>query len=163
MPRAMVHSSKHYVQHTLTTTTTGAKFDLVIVDAKQIGGVVNPDEVQEGASIKAVYIEMWIIGSVLNQFYTAVAYKVSSGGAGPTVTELANFTSYENKKNVFWTSQGLASNDGIAGPVSIIRGWIKIPKGKQRFGLSDKFIFTLMSRGSDDIISCGIAIFKEYT
>ncbi len=163
MVRAMVHSIKHYVQITLSTATTGTRNGEVLVDAVAVPDVNTSIEVTEGSSIKAVYFEMWAIGSVSDQFFTAVLIKSPSGLAGPTFTEMTDLNSFKNKKNILYTTQGLASNDGIAAPIAIFRGWVKIPKGKQRFGLGDQFTFLIASRGSATITYCGFATYKEYT
>ncbi len=161
MVRAMVHSIKHYVQQTLTTVTTGVRDNMSIVSALE--SATNLNEVTQGSTIKAVYLEIWAIGSSSNQFFTAIVYKRPSGLNAISITEMANLYTYENKKNILYTTQGLASNDGIAGPYPLFKGWIKIPKGKQRFGLGDKLTFTVASRGDASIIYCGFATYKEYS
>ncbi len=106
---------------------------------------------------------MWTIGSVSDQFFTAVFAKLPSGTANISNADITNLFGYDNKKNIFYTTQGLASNDGIAGPHLLYKGWIKIPRSKQRFGLGDKLQFALASRGSGTITWCGLALYKEYT
>ncbi len=163
MVRAMVHSTKHYIQVTLTTASTGAKNDEIIIDAAAIQDVNVSFETKEGNSIKAVYMEMWAIGSVSDQFFTAIVYKAPSGLAAPSFTNMTNLFAWDNKKNILYTTQGLASNDGIAAPIAIYKGWIKIPKSKQRFGLGDRLIFSIASRGSATITYCGFFTYKEYS
>ncbi len=163
MVRPMVHSTKHYVQMTLTTVGTGATVAISIVDSVAVALVNQPFEVTEGNTVKAVYAEIWVIGSVSNQFFTACVAKLPGGVGNLVNANLVNLHDYENKKNILYTTQGLASNDGIAGPVAIYRGWIKIPKSKQRFGLGDQLQFALASRGSDDMIMCGFFTYKEYS
>ncbi len=163
MVKPMVHSTKHYHQMTLTTVSTGTKFSSNIAVAVESTTANLANEVREGSSIKAIFFEMWAIGSVSNQFFTGIVSKLPSGLTAPTVANMADLFSYENKKNILYTTQGLASNDGIAGPIALHRGWIKIPKSKQRFGLGDKLNFSISSRGSDDIILCGFATYKEYS
>ncbi len=71
---------------------------------------------------------------------------------------------YDNKKNILFTAQGLLTpNDG--GQVPVLRGWYKIPKGKQRFGLKDKLSVAVRNNNATaiDINFCGLAIYKEYT
>ncbi len=159
----MVHSTKHYVQITLSTATTGVRVNniLALGVAKQDANTGN--EVEEGSTLKAVFFEMWVIGSVSDQFYTAIIEKKPAGAAPATFTEMTNLFTYDNKKNILYTTQGLASNDGIAMPVPIFKGWFKIPKGKQRFGLGDSLNFTIASRGSATITFCGFATYKEYS
>ncbi len=161
--RPIIHSTKKYVQLSLSTVTTGAinHFQIVISVESTLANLVN--EVVEGAVVKAVFVEIWVIGSVSNQFFTACLYKLP-GGLNPISTaNMAALGDYTNKKNILYTTQGLASNDGIAGPIPIVRQWFKIPKGKQRFGLGDQLRFSIMSRGSDDLIICGFATYKEIT
>ncbi len=157
-----IHSQKHYHQITLSTATTGAETATILLEAKG-SPTSGLDEVKEGAIVKAVYIELWLIGSVSDQFFTLIFSKIPSGLALATYAEMAALGTYENKKNVLFTSQGLASNDGIGNPVAVMRGWFKIPRGKQRMGLGDKLAINVASRGSGTITYCGFATYKEYT
>ncbi len=161
--RAPIHSDKHYVQKTLTTVTTGVTNETIIVQAVEGSVAAGVNQVVEGALVKAVFAEMWVIGSVSNQFFTAAIIKLEGGALTPATANMAALGTYTNKKNILYTTQGLASNDGIAAPVPLMRGWVKIPKGKQRFGLGDELVWVLTSRGSDDIIMCGFFTYKEYT
>ncbi len=161
--KSIIHSIKHPVQITLSTSTTGATTVITICDAVNATVANTVTEVKEGSTIKAVWLEMWTIGSISNQFFTAIFAKLPSGLGNIAQADMVDLYNYENKKNIFYTTQGLASNDGIAGPHLLYKGWIKIPKGKQRFGLGDRLQFALSSRGSDDIIWCGLALYKEYS
>ncbi len=161
--RPIIHSTKHYVQMSLSTVTTAAVNTEVLIQAVESTVANTVKEVAEGTIIKAVYVELWAIGSVSNQFFTIVLEKRPSGLAGVTIAEIASLGTYDNKKNVLYTTQGLASNDGIAAPIPVIRQWFKIPKGKQRFGLQDILSLGISSRGSDDVIYCGFATYKEYS
>ncbi len=163
MVRAMVHSTKHFIQTTLTSVLTGAKLDTVIVDSVSTPDKNINSEVEEGATVKAVYMEMWTIGSVSDQFFTAIVYKLPAGASSATTVQIADLTSWVNKKNILYTTQGLTGNDGISIPLPLYKGWIKIPKGKQRWGLGDRLVFTIMSRGDATIKLCGFYLYKEYT
>ena len=163
MVRPMVHSTKHYVQTTLSTATTLARNVETIATAVERSLANASTEVESGSTVKAVYMEMWTIGSVSNQFFTAIVVKLPGGLGNPNFTDMTDLFSWENKKNILYTTQGLASNDGIAGPYPLYKGWIKIPKSKQRFGLGDKLAFVIASRGTDDINYCGFFTYKEYT
>ncbi len=161
--RAVVHSTKHYVQTTLSSALTVARNLETIVQSVE-GTVANQaTEVVEGAIVKAVYVELWVIGTTADQFFTIILSKDPSGLAGATFTQMTDLNSWTNKKNILYTTQGLASNDGIAMPVPILRQWIKIPKSKQRFGLGDKLRLAVASRGDSTINYCGFYTYKEYT
>ncbi len=159
--RAQVHSEKHYTQMSLVNTTAGN-----VTTDTLAKGVVAPvsgsREVRIGSIIKAIYIELWIRGSDagVGSTYVISVEKTPSDGIAPTSTNMGALHAYPNKKNVFFTSMGLINDDtGVAVPV--LRQWIKIPKGKQRFGLDDRLRFNFFAQtGSHD--RCGIVVYKEY-
>ncbi len=147
----------------LSTVTTGALTSTELISGVDTAAKSGVTHVEEGATVKAIYIELWVIGSVSNQFFTITLAKYPSNTNVQTVAEQAALGDWDNKRNIFYTTQGLASNDGIAAPIPVIRQWFKIPKGKARMGLGDKVRLVVASRGSDDIIFCGFATYKEYT
>ncbi len=146
---------------TLSTVMTGAIDNNILVQSVESTTANLAQEVEEGALVKAVYVELWVIGSVSNQFFTITLTKQPAGAGNMTNAQSASLFTYANKKNILYTTQGLASNDGIAGPIAVMRQWFLIPKGKQRMGLTDKIMLNIASRGSDDIIYCGFATYKE--
>ncbi len=113
-----------------------------------------------------MYIEYWlgnastsVVGS-----YTTIVVKVPGGSNPASATEMAALHDYQNKKNILFTSQALVPpTDG--GQVQVLKQWIKIPKGKQRFGLNDKLMITTRNNNSTSVVInfCGLAIYKEYT
>ncbi len=163
MVRPMVHSTKHYVQTTLSTASTGTRNVETYVDAVAVVDLNTGNEVKEGSSVKAIFLEMWAIGSVSDQFFTMVVCKLPSGLGSPIFSNMTDLNGWDGKKNIFYTTQGLASNDGLGDPMPLFRGWIKIPKSKQRMGLGDKIIMSIASRGSANITYCGFVTYKEYS
>ena len=165
MVRPTVHSRKHYVQMSRFTVTANAVTAQVLIDATSLAGVDQVFEVVEGASVKAVYIELWALGDG-NASNTIVALaKTPVNAAAFTFAQMAAMGTAANKNNVLFFHQGLAQNDGVSGPVPIMRGWFKIPKSKQRFALTDRLVLNLacQTSGSDTIDFCGFATYKEYT
>ncbi len=158
--RPLIHSVKHYVQATLTTVTAAAEvsFDIITVSEAPTAN----DQVEEGANVKACYVELWIEGTVTNQFFTVCLWKAPTGQADMSITNMANLGNFSGKKNILFTSQGLAGNDGVGGPLPIMRGWYKIPKGKSRFGAGDRLVLQVASRGDNSLNFCGFATYKEY-
>ncbi len=119
------------------------------------------EEVRVGAAVKAVYVEVWLQGATSQVgSCTVIIEKLSSGSAGIGFTGLADLHNYANKKNILFTGEGLLG-DANTNPVPVHRGWLKIPKGKQRFGLGDKLQLAVSSQ-ADDTFICGMTIFKEY-
>ncbi len=70
---------------------------------------------------------------------------------------------YDNKKNILYVTQGLAPANSTF-QLNLVKGWFKIPKSKQRFGLGDKLQFFIRNNNAtDDQNFCGFATYKEYT
>ncbi len=161
MVRPVIHSVKHIISLTPTTAAAAA-----IANVNFATAVVSPDadnsvEVVEGAVIKAIYVEFWFtsddttFGST-NAFFE----KRPSGAATMTFANAQAMFSYPNKNNVMLSAQGLLSTVGGT-PMALMRGWIKIPKGKQRMALGD--IWTMNWTGlTNGTTVCGLVIYKEY-
>ncbi len=163
MVRPVVHSTKHYVQNSIATITAGAKLDIIIATAVSTAGKNLPNEVEEGAIVKACYLEQWLRASEVSPgSYVAALYKVPGGGSAFSTAQMAALMTAENKKNILWTGQGLV-NDQDADAIAMLRGWYKIPKSKQRFGFGDELVLTIFAQGAIDMVVCGFATYKEYT
>ncbi len=156
--RPRVNTRKHYVQASLGTVAGGAITARTIIDAVAVP--TDADEVREGAIISAVYIEMWLTSDDTAQGTAIVTLeKVVGSSTAMTVTESAALFDYDNKKNVLHTQMGLLGPT-IQHPLSSIKGWFKIPKGKQRFGLGDKLVLNLHGQ-SNGLNFCGFFTYKE--
>ncbi len=147
------------------TIAQSAVEDTNLIVAKEAQSTV-PTEIEEGAIVKAVYIEYWLgnQSSTVVGSYTTIVVKVPGGSNPADAGKMAALHDYTNKKNILFTSQALVPpTDG--GQVNVIRAWIKIPKGKQRFGLNDKLFITTRNNNSTSVVInfCGFAIYKEYT
>ncbi len=121
------------------------------------------DEVEEGAVVKAVYIELWLLNSSNDGSDIVVLHKAANNQGGPSFTEMNALSTYTEKKNVLFTHQGLSSNNGVGNPVVVMRGWYKIPKSKQRFGLGDRLNLIIANNGPSTLEACGFCTYKEYT
>ncbi len=162
MVRPVIHSTKHIVQQSIGTTVPGTATDTAVVVAVNVSAKNAVNEVEEGATIKAVYFEMWLrSAATAASSFVFIINKRPSGVGPPSDAELAALGDFNNKKNILFSSQGLV-NDVDSTAMSVIRGWVKIPKGKQRFGLDDKLSWNLRAVGQS-INFCGFEIYKEYT
>ncbi len=161
---APIVAIKHYVNNANEAVASGA-----IVIRKQANAVVAPAtgtsaEVLEGSIIKAIYIEAWIGGDGSSGVETQFGFIIEKHRElepDPTAANLNNLGSYANKKNVLYTTQGIipAMLDGGM-TIPVFRGWLKIPKGKQRFGAGDELQWAITAVGAMRI--CGFATYKEY-
>ncbi len=161
MVRPVVHSIKHYVQFSIGTVTGGATTALSVIDTVDIQGVTDVDEIMEGSVVKAIYIELWLrAGSTTPASGQTIIYKKQSDTTVASTTEMAALGDWNNKRNIFYTTMGLY-NDQDADATLAFKGWIKIPKGKQRFALADQ-IKIQMFTPTIDLQFCGFATYKEY-
>ncbi len=161
--KQIIHSVKHYVQMTRSTVPTVTRNNEDIILAVE-GTVANGvDEVVEGAIVKAVYIELWVLDAGNAGSAVVVLVKNNGSAGGPTFAQMNALGTYTEKKNVLFTHQGLTPNDGIDAPRLVMRGWYKIPKSKQRFGLGDRLNLVIANNSAQDLFYCGFATYKEYT
>lgn len=161
--RAPIHANKHYVQFTRATVATVSIGTVNLVEGVNVTAANAVNEVQEGAIVKAIYVEVWLENSANTGSFVVTVYKQDAGAALMTYAQSVALGTFNGKKNILFTSQGLPPNDGVSGPVPIIRQWIKIPKGKARMALGDKMRLTVSNAGGDDLDYCGFATYKEYT
>ncbi len=160
--RAPIHSVKHYIQRSLLTVLAGQLQNFTIVKAREVGSLVNAEDIQEGAVVKAVFVEMWLRTNDTSPGTVLVTLtKVPGIGAVPTFSDMIALNDYDNKKNILYHTQGL-TNDQNADAIPFIRQWFKIPKGKQRFGRDDRLILSITAQALDQNI-CGFSTYKEYT
>ncbi len=161
--KAPVHSLKHYVQFGISQIATGTLLVNSIAQAVALQDANNAQEVVEGSIIKAVYIELWLQneGNLGESIVTVCKNPIDT--FGPNFAQQANLFAFSNKKNILFTHQGLTSNDGVSGPVVVLRQWIKIPKSKQRFGLGDRLDMNISNVSASDLVRCGFALYKEYS
>ncbi len=162
MVRPMVHSIKHYVQVSIQTASTNIVKNNSIVNAVARDANDQVFEVDEGCSIKAVYVEMWIRASgAAGTSGQMIIYKRSADTSNPSITDMAALGDWDNKKNILYTTQGLFP-DKLTIPMVLFKGWIRIPKSKQRFGLGDSLQMATFCP-TDDCHMCGFFTYKEYT
>ncbi len=160
--RPIITSRKHILQVPINSQMAGTASTTNIARAEQSADHTNVSHVDVGASVKAVFVEIWLLaGSQQPGSITFTVEKLPSLLNGPTFTNMATLHTYANKNNIFYSTQGLTP-DANGNPIPFLRQWIKIPKGKQRMSLGDKIVFTL-SANVEDISFCGLVIYKDYT
>ncbi len=159
--RAPIHSRKHYVQTSLATVLSGQTNAILTIDAVPVSAKDAPNEIEEGAVVKAVFVEMWVRAGDISAGSTLVTIVKTVEDSVPTFADMIALDTYNNKKNILYHTQGL-TNDQNANGVPFVRQWFKIPKSKQRFGLGDRLYVVVTAQALDNII-CGFSTYKEYT
>ncbi len=159
-----INSIKHMVQKANSGIASGAILSVVIVDAVPIGAArAATFNVEEGASIKAIFVEVWLKSNAdagLSNQFSLFLERLPSNLATMNFTESQNVQAYENKKNILYSTQGVLG-DLTTQSVPVLRQWIAIPKGKQRFGDGDRIVLEIAAIGNV-LQMCGIFIYKEY-
>ncbi len=156
--RPKVHTEKHIVQNSLFAVASGAITNTVI--ANSVAVPVGANQVREGCSISAVYIEMWLTSDDTAAGTCIVTLERLSGGQ-PLMTAAVSALLNDslNKKNILHSQMGLLGPN-TQYPMSVVKGWIKIPKGKQRFSLGDRLVLNMHGQ-SNGMAGCGFFIYKE--
>ncbi len=156
--RPRVHTEKHIIQNSLFTIASGAISNRLIGAA--VAAPSTLQDVREGSTISAVYAEMWVItDDAASGTVIVTLEKISSGGPLMTAADSALLNDYPNKKNILYTQMGLIAPN-VQYPTNVIKGWLKIPKGKQRFSLGDQLRLNIHAQ-SNGISACGFFIYKE--
>ncbi len=163
MARPIINSIKHLVQYPIDPITTVTTKSILLVQAVERTVANQAKEVASGAIVKAVYVELWLQNKSDDGEQIVTVAKCTENQLGPTYAEMSALFTYVNKKNILFTHQGLSASDNGSGPYAPLRMWIKIPRGKQRFGLGDTLVLSIANVSSTNLNSCGIAIYKEYT
>ncbi len=154
---------KHYINIENAQIAAAAIRTVELVQAVAQTAVTNTTDVVEGSLVKTVFIEHWIKSFAAageDAKFQVVIEKVPAGATPITFTQMNNLMSYPNKKNVLFVSQGVVG-DLSTQSIPVVRQWFMIPRGKQRFGLDDRFVLTI-SATSATLQTCGLAVFKEW-
>jgi len=159
--RPVIQSRKHYVQWTITPVSVGTTVVEDIVKSVPVPDADLAQEVVEGASVRAIFLELWVIGQSDSASGNVLVslYKRPGGSASMSQSEHIALNAYTDKKNVLYHTQGIV-NDGVANAIPFVRQWFKIPKGKQRMGLNDAWQLATSTQ-AEAVNYCGFATYKE--
>ncbi len=158
--RPRVHVEKHMRQRSLFAVASGAIDTDDIAVSVSLPTATSAVEVREGCTISAIYVEMWLSSDDAASGTAIVTLeKLVGSSTNMTVAESAALQNYDNKKNVLFTFMGLLPSN-VQYPMASIKGWIRIPKGKQRFSLGDRLAFNIHGQ-SNGVAGCGFFIYKE--
>jgi len=159
--RPTINTEKHFVQRSLFGIVAGAINVSTIAFAPQTFVATNNTHVRVGAIVSAVYVEIWLTSDDAAQGSVICTLEKRPGtSAAMTAAQSAALDAYGNKKNILHTQMGLLGPNVSTIPLPIVKGWFKIPKGKQRFGLNDSLVFNILAQ-SNGVSGCGFSLYKE--
>ncbi len=157
--RPTVNTEKHYTQFSLFAVASGAVENQILFTAVETPAAAA--QVRTGAKVSAVYIEMWLTSDD-TAAGTAIVTLEKAPGIQTVLMSAASSAAldgYNNKKNIFHTQMGLVGPN-TQYPMASVKGWFKIPKSKQRFGVNDRLILNIHGQ-SNGLAGCGFVTFKE--
>ncbi len=158
--RPKVHIEKHILQRSLFTIAGGAITNVNVATTVADPAAASVTDVREGCTISAVYLEFWIQTDDTVLGATVVTLeKLPSATPAMIAADSAALNAYPNKKNILYTQQGLTPGN-VTFPMNVIKGWFKIPKGKQRFGLGDRLFLNILAQ-ANGLNVCGVVLYKE--
>ncbi len=160
--RPVINSLKHIIQTTPQTTAAAAVGKITICEGVALADVTTAAEkVRAGAVVKAVYCELWITGDGTEQSSATWLFRVRPPGEGNMSFAEANaMNAFIGKNTILQSGQGILPPN-TQHPMSIFKGWIKIPKGKQRIALGTQLEIVTSSITNGHVV-CGLFIYKEY-
>ncbi len=160
---APIVSIKHMINIENASIADNARRSFQLIAGVAQTAVVNVQDVVEGSIIKAVYLELWFKGNAVagtEDKFQLIIEKVPAGQTAITFAQMNSLMGYENKKNILHSAQGV-TGDLTTQALPIFRGWLKIPKGKQRFSIGDELRYAVSTTGAT-ANNCGLCIFKEF-
>ncbi len=158
--RPTINTEKHIVQQSLAAVASGAISFVEFIDAKANPSAATPADCREGCVVSAIYIEMWATSDDATAGTTiCTVERLPSGRASMSAAQSAALDGYDNKKNVLNIMMGLIGPN-TQYPMNLVKGWFKIPKGKQRFGIGDRLGLNIHAQ-SNGMSFCGFATYKE--
>ncbi len=157
--RPKVHVRKHIGQNSLFAVASGALTSINIATAVEVVSTGVTD-VKEGCTISAVYVEMWLSSDDAASGTAIVTLeKLPGGNSVMTAAQSADLDNYSNKNQIFHTQMGLLPSN-VQYPMAVIKGWLKIPKGKQRMAMDESLRLNIHGQ-SNGVAGCGFTLFKE--
>jgi len=161
LAKLTINSQKHIVQIGPQSVALGAILNRGLVLSARAADADANNEVRVGSTVKAIYVEMWITSDDATASSVIVTLEKLPLASDPmSVGDSAALDTYHNKNNVFYITQGLTGPNTAAG-IPFMRGWFKIPKGKQRMAELDRINLNV-SAVLDGVTICGNVIYKEY-
>ncbi len=158
--RAPINSEKHYVNYNNVAVAASTLAVQQIATVTDNPASASSDDIRQGSVIKAVFIEMWYNSDDTALTSAVVSLEKVQRNTNMTYTQSLTPGTYVNKKNILFMSQGNVPPNIQAG-LPLLRGWFKIPKGKQRFGLGDELVLNSSGIGNG-LNMCGFMTYKEY-
>ncbi len=142
----------------------GAATNLVttIVNTLDNPATTTDNQVERGCKIFKIWMEWWYYGlSTGNTNDIIDAYIIKNPGNNLTVPNPGTVGTSNEKKFVIKIWKGLAGTKTTGGYPYQWKGWIKIPKVYQRFGIDDRLAFVIRSPTTGN--SCTNFVYKWFT
>ncbi len=142
----------------------GAATNLVttIVNTLDNPATTTDNQVERGCKIFKIWMEWWYYGTSTGDTNDIIdAYIIKNPGNNLTVPNPGTVGTSNEKKFVIKIWKGLAGTKTTGGQPYSWKGWIKIPKVYQRFGIDDRLAFVIRSPTTGN--NCTNFVYKWFT
>ncbi len=152
-----INSVKNILDATALTVSAGVitTVDLMTVVNDYAGGAI---EVPVGAVVRGVYLFFQIQPQTLKVAIEAYVAKVPPGLTLPVPGATGGDS---GRRFILHEEKGIPGPSNNGSPPSTFRGYVKLPRGRQRVGESDRLVLRVSSAGAYDM--CAKAIYKWYS
>ncbi len=133
----------------------------ILVDATDAPvAATNPQEIENTSSINAVFLNVQVAATSTAALANVYMYVAKNPGNNLTMPNANAVGKSDNRRHVLHQEMIMTEKNTTAIPRTLFKGVIKIPRGKQRFGVDDRLSIFLLSPGTtyDYCIQC---IYKE--
>ncbi len=149
------------MQIPLATVASTALAKVLLAESVQDLDQTVPSDVAVGSTVKAVFIELWVLAEGTAVSSLNVNFQKKPAGAGNmTAVNAGSLHTFAGKNDVYYVSQGVLGDENT-NPVPFLRGWFKVPKGKQRMAFGEQLVLNITSLITA-LQFCGVVIYKEY-
>ncbi len=165
-----INTVKHvFDTSTIITAVTNTVLGTV-VNTVDNAVLANAADINTGSKVNSIFFEIFVFsegGEVTNEVPLVDFYFLKNPGNAWGAFNATNLPSpgatgtHINKRHILHEEKGLAGGGdaSLAGVPMVFKGTVRIPRGRQRFGISDTFIVAIRTNFNSK--ACLKAIYKE--
>ncbi len=120
----------------------------------------NPQQINTSSSVNAIFLNVQVAATSTAALANVYMYVAKNPGNAITMPQANVVGKSNDRKHVLHQEMIMTEKNTTAIPRTLFKGVIRIPRGKQRFGIEDRLSIFLLSPGTtyDYCIQC---IYKE--
>ncbi len=162
--KAIIHSVKHVVDVEGTLTGGSKSVAPLLNTVAVLPSPFNPNVVQTGETVNAMFITVYAIGSAAGGLTGAINWFIWKLHEGQVSVEPTPGSTGDSmvRNQIFHEEKGLSGSED--GTPMVFKGVIMIPKGMRRMREGDEIRLVLnTTQPVDDVLFCVKAIYKSFS